>query len=88
MRFTLKNPRSLQYIDYQNVRKTEFLGCQSQVSDEYNRKIWKVGNYLDEHWLCGDENMEFDKVMDNLKYCYNKRLENLNNTITNLRKWN
>lgn len=30
----------------------------------------------------------FDKVMDNLKYCYNKRLENLNNTITNLRKWN
>ena len=30
MRFTLKNPRSLQYIDYQNVRKTEFLGCQSQ----------------------------------------------------------
>ena len=31
MRFTLKNPRSLQYIDYQNVRKTEFLGCQSQV---------------------------------------------------------
>ncbi len=31
--------------------------------------------------------MEFDDVMDNLKYCYNKRLENLNNTITNLRKW-
>lgn len=31
MRFTLKNPRSLQYIDYQNVIKTEFLGCQSQV---------------------------------------------------------
>ena len=30
MRFTLKNPRFLQYIDYQNVRKTEFLGCQSQ----------------------------------------------------------
>ena len=30
MRFTLKNPLSLQYIDYQNVRKTEFLGCQSQ----------------------------------------------------------
>ena len=31
MRFTLKNLRFLQYIDYQNVRKTEFLGCQSQV---------------------------------------------------------
>lgn len=30
MRFTLKNLRFLQYIDYQNVRKTEFLGCQSQ----------------------------------------------------------
>ena len=30
MRFTLKNPCSLQYIDYQNVKKTEFLGCQSQ----------------------------------------------------------
>ena len=30
MRFTLKNQRFLQYIDYQNVRKTEFLGCQSQ----------------------------------------------------------
>lgn len=52
------------------------------------RLVPVVGNYLDEHWLCGDENMEFDKVMDNLKYCYNKRLENLNNTITNLRKWN
>ena len=33
MRFTLKNPRSLQYIDYQNVRKTEFLGCQSQENE-------------------------------------------------------
>ena len=32
MRFTLKNPRFLQYIDYQDVRKTEFLGCQSQVN--------------------------------------------------------
>ena len=32
MRFTLKNLRFLQYIDYQNVRKTEFLGCQSQVA--------------------------------------------------------
>lgn len=31
--------------------------------------------------------MEFDKVMDNLKYVYNKRLENLNRTITNLNKW-
>ena len=30
MRFTLKNLRFLQYIDYQNVRKTDFLGCQSQ----------------------------------------------------------
>ncbi len=30
MRFTLKNLRFLQYIDYQNVRKTEFFGCQSQ----------------------------------------------------------
>ena len=30
MRFTLKNPRFLQCIDYQNARKTEFLGCQSQ----------------------------------------------------------
>ena len=33
MRFTLKNLRFLQYIDYQNVRKTEFLGCQSQEMD-------------------------------------------------------
>ena len=39
MRFTLKNPRSLQYIDYQNVRKTEFLGCQSQeIYRRYMRK--------------------------------------------------
>lgn len=59
----------------------------NRLSDYYNRKIWKVGNYLDWHWLCGDENMEFDAVMDNLKYCYNKRLENLNRTITNLNKW-
>lgn len=59
----------------------------NRLSDYYNRKIWKVGNYLDWHWQCGDEDMEFDAVMNNLKYCYNKRLENLNNTITNLRKW-
>lgn len=59
----------------------------NRLSDYYNRKIWKVSNYLDWHWQCGDEDMEFDKVMDNLKYVYNKRLENLNNTITNLRKW-
>ena len=31
--------------------------------------------------------MEFDAVMDNLKYCYNKRLENLNKTISNLTVW-
>ena len=37
MRFTLKNPRSLQYIDYQNVRKTEFLGCQSQEKCSVHR---------------------------------------------------
>lgn len=73
-------------IDVAN-RVVEERRAANRLSDEYNRKIWKVGNYLDEHWLCGDENMEFDKVMDNLKYCYNKRLENLNNTITNLRKW-
>lgn len=60
----------------------------NRLSDYYNRKIWKVSNYLDWHWQCGDEDMEFDKVMDNLKYVYNKRLENLNNTITNLSKWN
>lgn len=60
----------------------------NRISDHYNRLIWQVGNYLDGRWPCGDENMEFDAVMDNLKYCYNKRLENLNNTITNLRKWN
>ncbi len=60
----------------------------NRLSDYYNRKIWKVGNYLDWHWQCGDEDMEFDAVMDNLKYCYNKRLENLNNTMTNLTKWN
>lgn len=59
----------------------------NRLSDYYNRKIWKVGNYLDWHWQCGDEDMEFDEVMDNLKYVYNKRLENLNNTITNLNKW-
>ncbi len=60
----------------------------NRLSDYYNRKIWKVGNYLDATWKCGDETMEFDAVMDNLKYCYNKRLENLNNTMTNLKKWN
>ena len=38
MRFTLKNLRFLQYIDYQNVRKTEFLGCQSQESQAYPDK--------------------------------------------------
>lgn len=73
-------------IDVAN-RVVEERRTANRLSDEYNRKIWKVGNYLDEHWLCGDEKMEFDDVMDNLKYCYNKRLENLNNTITNLSKW-
>ena len=73
-------------IDVAN-RVVEERRTANRLSDEYNRKIWKVGNYLDEHWLCGDENMEFDAVMDNLKYCYNKRLENLNRTITNLNKW-
>ena len=42
MRFTLKNPRSLQYIDYQNVRKTEFLGCQSQEMN--GRRLFPVPN--------------------------------------------
>lgn len=59
----------------------------NRLSDTYNRRIWKVGNYLDSRWQCGDEGMEFDEVMDNLKYVYNKRLENLNNTISNLKVW-
>lgn len=77
------------YPDLVNLASTvvEERRAANKVSDYYNRKIWKVGNYLDERWKCGDEEMEFDAVMDNLKYCYNKRLENLNNTITNLTKW-
>ena len=39
MRFTLKNLRFLQYIDYQNVRKTEFLGCQSQEIEVFIMRI-------------------------------------------------
>ena len=51
MRFTLKNPRFLQYIDYQNVRKTEFLGCQSQETGVYQvydlfLDIWIRERYL------------------------------------------
>lgn len=77
------------YPDLVNLANTvvEERRSANKVSDYYNRKIWKVGNYLDERWLCGDEEMEFDAVMDNLKYCYNKRLENLNSTITNLTRW-
>lgn len=77
------------YPDLVNLANTvvEERRSANKVSDYYNRKIWKVGNYLDERWLCGDEEMEFDAVMDNLKYCYNKRLENLNTTITNLTRW-
>ena len=43
MRFTLKNLRFLQYIDYQNVRKTEFLGCQSQEKKAHD--CYFVGKY-------------------------------------------
>ena len=43
MRFTLKNPRSLQYIDYQNVRKTEFLGCQSQERISFKVVFTELG---------------------------------------------
>ena len=42
MRFTLKNPHFLQYIDYQNVRKTGFLGCQSQ---ELSPRLLSGGMY-------------------------------------------
>ena len=45
MRFTLKNLRFLQYIDYQNVRKTEFLGCQSQEIKRFIRKFAAVHIY-------------------------------------------
>ena len=52
MRFTLKNLRFLQYIDYQNVRKTEFLGCQSQEKTRpifYGSTLWisKPGSQKD-----------------------------------------
>ena len=46
MRFTLKNPRFLQYIDYQNVRKTEFLGCQSQEDQQrFNTYMNNINKY-------------------------------------------
>ena len=58
MRFTLKNPRSLQYIDYQNVRKTEFLGCQSQ--DGLKPFAWAADIFPDapDKVLRSDDNSE------------------------------
>ena len=43
MRFTLKNLRFLQYIDYQTVRKAEFLGCQSQDRHPVGRPVDVIG---------------------------------------------
>ena len=36
MRFTLKNPRSLQYIDYQNVRKNGIFRLSKSGNDYLN----------------------------------------------------
>lgn len=78
------------YPDLKNLANTivEERREANRLSDQYNRQIWPVGNALGGYWTCGDESMEYDEVMDNLKYVYNKRLENLNNTITSLKKWN
>ncbi len=77
------------YPDLKNIANTvvEERRDANRLSDHYNRLIWPVGNALGNYWTCGDESMEFDAVMDNLKYVYNKRLENLNSTISNLQTW-
>ena len=77
------------YPDLKNLANTivEERREANRLSDQYNRLIWPTGNALGGYWSCGDESMEYDEVMDNLKYVYNKRLENLNRTITNLNKW-
>lgn len=77
------------YPDLKNIANTvvEERREANRLSDRYNRQIWRVGNALGNYWKCGDEDMEFDAVMDNLKYVYNKRLQNLNTTISNLQTW-
>lgn len=76
------------YSILQGVTATiDRLGQTNKKSDEYNQKIWPMdskertgyGWFID---YSGDEFMEYDAVIENMKRCYTERLNSMNHIIS------
>ena len=79
------------YSVLQGVTATiDRLGEANRLSDTYNQRIWPIESrertgyswYID---LSGDERLDYDKVIENMKACYTERLTNMNTAINNLK---
>ena len=90
-RATVKSRWQTLYPVLQGVTATiDRLGEANRLSDTYNQRIWPIesrertgyGWYID---FSGDERLDYDKVIENMKACYTERLNNMNTAINGLK---
>lgn len=90
-RATVKSRWQTLYSVLQGVTATiDRLGEANRLSDTYNQRIWPIESrertgyswYID---FSGDERLDYDKVIENMKACYTERLTNMNTAINNLK---
>lgn len=90
-RATVKSRWQTLYGVLQGVTATiDRLGEANRLSDTYNQQIWPIESqertgyswYID---FSGDERLDYDKVIENMKACYTERLNNMNTAIGNLK---
>ena len=90
-RATVKSRWQTLYPVLQGVTATiDRLGEANRLSDAYNQRIWPIESrertgyswYID---FSGDERLDYDKVIENMKACYTERLNNMNSLINGLK---
>lgn len=90
-RATVKNRWQTLYPVLQGVTATiDQLGEANRLSDTYNQRIWPIESrertgyswYID---YSGDERLDYDALIANMKACYTERLNNMNSLINGLK---
>lgn len=90
-RATVKSRWQTLYGVLQGVTATiDRLGEANRLSDTYNQRIWPIESrertgyswYID---FSGDERLDYDALIKNMKDCYTERLNNMNSLINGLK---
>lgn len=88
---TVKDRWQTLYPVLQGVTATiDRLGEANRLSDTYNQRIWPIESrertgyswYID---YSGDERLDYDALIANMKACYTERLNNMNSLINGLK---